>query len=140
MYSQDYDERMPGGQTIAGDTTSQWYNAIFPYTRNRQIMFCPDRADRGPGYGMNWEASGLAIGSFWDPAMQTATERYYIVDAATGEVVLHAMSNEAYTNEQYSEILAEAGFAKIEFFPSLIGVKDESQSSNLVIVARRPHA
>ena len=70
MYSQDYDERMPGGQTIAGDPTSQWYNAIFPYTRNRQIMFCPDRGDKGPGYGMNWEASGLSISTFWDPAMK----------------------------------------------------------------------
>ncbi len=69
MYSQDYDERMPSGQST-GLTDSQWYNAIFPYTRNRQILFCPDRADRGPGYGMNWEASGLAIGSFWDPAMK----------------------------------------------------------------------
>ncbi len=70
MYSQDYDERMPAGQSLAGDPTSQWYNAIFPYTRNRQIMFCPDRADKSPGYAMNWEASGLSINGFWDPAMK----------------------------------------------------------------------
>jgi prepilin-type N-terminal cleavage/methylation domain-containing protein len=69
MYSQDYDERMPSGQST-GLADSQWYNAIFPYTRNRQILFCPDRADKGPGYGMNWEASGLSINTFWDPSMK----------------------------------------------------------------------
>jgi len=68
MYSQDFDERMPTGQLVAGAPDSQWYNAIFPYSRNRQIMYCPDRADRGPGYGMNWEASGISINTFWDPA------------------------------------------------------------------------
>ena len=78
--------------------------------------------------------------SFWDPATRTTTERYYIVDAATGDVVLHAMSNEAYTDEQYSEAFTEAGFGDVRFLPSLIGVKDESQSVNLAIAARKPHA
>ena len=78
--------------------------------------------------------------SFWNGETQTSTERFYIVDAATGDVVLHAMSSEAYTDEQFREPLSETGFGDVRFFPSLIGVPDESQSSNLVIVARRPHA
>ncbi|NLO04820.1 MAG: prepilin-type N-terminal cleavage/methylation domain-containing protein [candidate division WS1 bacterium] len=68
MYAQDYDEVLPRGQAAAGDPESQWYNAIFPYTRNRQIMFCPDRKDKAPGYAMNYMASGMSLGSFWDPS------------------------------------------------------------------------
>lgn len=67
MYSQDHDEIFPSGQ-IGPTAESQWYNAIFPYTRNRQILYCPDRSDKAPGYAMNYLASGLPVGSFWDPS------------------------------------------------------------------------
>ncbi|MGD9498217.1 MAG: type II secretion system protein [Armatimonadota bacterium] len=67
MYAQDYDEVLPRGQTT-WNADSQWYNAIFPYTRNRQIMTCPDRKDRSPGYAMNYLASGQGVGTFWDAA------------------------------------------------------------------------
>jgi prepilin-type processing-associated H-X9-DG protein len=70
MYAQDYDEIFPTGQAVVGDASSQWYNAIFPYTRNRQILYCPDRKDLAPGYGMNPLASGKAVGMFWDPSMK----------------------------------------------------------------------
>jgi prepilin-type processing-associated H-X9-DG protein len=70
MYAQDYDETMPRGDADWNIVTvdDQWYNGIFAYTRNRQINFCPDRKDSGPGYGMNFRASGAAVGAFWDPA------------------------------------------------------------------------
>jgi prepilin-type N-terminal cleavage/methylation domain-containing protein/prepilin-type processing-associated H-X9-DG protein len=70
MYSQDYDERTVNGDSDGDPNTldDQWYNSIFAYTRNRQIMFCPDRPDSGPGYGLNWLASGCAIGNYWDPS------------------------------------------------------------------------
>jgi len=77
--------------------------------------------------------------SFWDPETQATTERYFIVDSETGEVTRHAMTNEAYTDEQFRDALAQAGFGDVRFFPSLVGVevKDESQSVNLAIVARK---
>ncbi|MGC9318150.1 MAG: prepilin-type N-terminal cleavage/methylation domain-containing protein [Armatimonadota bacterium] len=65
MYAQDYDEIIPYGQ-IGFTADTQWYNAIFPYTRNRQIMFCPDRKDKAPGYAMAYLASGKPLNSFWD--------------------------------------------------------------------------
>ena len=68
MYAQDYDEMVVRGEALVGDIDSQWFNGIFAYTRNRQIMYCPDRKDSGPGYGLNWLASGQALGNFWDPA------------------------------------------------------------------------
>jgi prepilin-type N-terminal cleavage/methylation domain-containing protein/prepilin-type processing-associated H-X9-DG protein len=60
MYSQDADEIFPPG--------ADWYQSVYGYMRNRDILFCPDRKDKAPGYGMNYAASGLSIGSFWDPA------------------------------------------------------------------------
>jgi len=70
MYSQDYDEIVVRGDADGNAATvdDQWYNATFPYTRNRQIMFCPDRKDKGPGYGLSYYASCRAVGNFWDAA------------------------------------------------------------------------
>ena len=76
--------------------------------------------------------------NFWDAETQTSTERFFIVDAATGEVTRYAQSNEAYTDEQFREMLTEAGFANVRLLPSLIGVVDESQSYNLVVVGEKP--
>ena len=75
---------------------------------------------------------------FWDDDAQASTERYFVIDAATGNVTRHALSNEAYTDEQFRSALADAGFKDIRFFPSLVGVADESQAVNLAIVARKP--
>jgi len=75
---------------------------------------------------------------FWDDKTQTTTERYLIIDAATGNVTRHTMTNETYTDEQFRSVLTDAGFVDIRLLPSLIGVDDESQVVNLAIVARKP--
>jgi prepilin-type N-terminal cleavage/methylation domain-containing protein/prepilin-type processing-associated H-X9-DG protein len=61
MYTQDYDEIFPLGE-------APWWDGVFAYTRNRQILRCPERGDLDIGYGMNFAASGLSQGSFWDTA------------------------------------------------------------------------
>jgi hypothetical protein len=78
--------------------------------------------------------------SFWDAAGQSATQRFFIVDAETGQVTSHAMTTEAYTNEQFGELLTDVGFEDLRFFPSLVGVEVEevSQSANLVLIGRKP--
>ena len=76
--------------------------------------------------------------NFWDAETQTSTERFLIIDTATGDVTRHAQSNQAYTDEQFREILTEAGFENVRLLPSLIGVVDESQSTNLVVVGEKP--
>ncbi len=73
----------------------------------------------------------------WDPASSTATIRYFIVDASTGKVTRHAQSFQAYTEAQYSSRLTDCGFDDVEFFPSLIGVKDATQNHLMAIVARK---
>ena len=76
--------------------------------------------------------------TFWDADRCVMTIRYFIVDAATGDVARHAASSQAYTDEQYGFLLAECGFSGVRFFPSLMGMVDESQRDFFTIVARRP--
>lgn len=77
--------------------------------------------------------------SFWDAEARVSTQRFYILDAATGAVTRHALSNEAYTEDELRNLLQEIGFGAVEIFPSLVGVAvaDEAQAVNFVMVARR---
>ena len=74
--------------------------------------------------------------SFWDTQLAVATERHFVVDAATGDVTRHAASMQAYTDEQYRSLLAGSGLAAT-FYPSLTGVPDEAQSALMVVVGSR---
>lgn len=75
--------------------------------------------------------------SFWDPESRTATLRYFIIDAAGGEVARHAASCQGYGDEEYRSLLADVGFEDVRFFPSLAGREDETQGDLIVIVAGR---
>jgi SAM-dependent methyltransferase len=59
--------------------------------------------------------------SFWDEEQAVAVERYFIVNAASGEVTRYASSTQAYTDEQQVEMLTKAGFEPPLFYPSLTG-------------------
>ncbi len=52
--------------------------------------------------------------SFWDAEANVAIERYYIVEAGTGQVARHSSSMQAYTEEGYRSLLAECGFGDAE--------------------------
>jgi SAM-dependent methyltransferase len=53
--------------------------------------------------------------NLWDAGSHVAIERYYIVDAATGEVTRHSSSMQAYTEREYRALLTECGFGEFEF-------------------------
>ena len=74
---------------------------------------------------------------FWDEDAQAYTERWHVIDAETGEVRRHALSNQAYRVDEFRSMLEARGFMDIRTLPSLVGVEDESQSMNMVIVARK---
>lgn len=96
--------------------------------------------------GSSWYTSqgGLFAGkphlclqeSFWDAANSAATTRYFIIDGASRQVAAHAQSFQAYTAAGYEEILRQRGLEEIQYYPSLLGVKDPEQSDLLVITAR----
>jgi SAM-dependent methyltransferase len=75
--------------------------------------------------------------SFWDETQAVAVERFYVIDAETAEVTPHSISTQAYTDEQYRDLIQAAGFTDITFYPSLIGQPDERQKDFSAIVARK---
>jgi SAM-dependent methyltransferase len=75
--------------------------------------------------------------TFWDEERLVATERYLIVDAASGEVTRHTASNQAYEEDEYEKIIRDAGFSEVTFHPSLIGKEDPTQDEFIVIVAKK---
>ena len=75
--------------------------------------------------------------SFWDDDLSVAIERYYIVDAESGEVVRHSASTQAYTEDEFSEMLQSVGFTKIKMYPSLLGKESPSQMELFVLVAHK---
>jgi len=75
--------------------------------------------------------------SFWFEKQSVSTQRFFIVDAETGEVTLHAASMQAYTNDEYEELLREAGFKEIEFYDSLTGEAVDNKESFMVIVGKK---
>lgn len=75
--------------------------------------------------------------SFWDEKRNMVTTRFYIVDAETSKVTRHAMSTQAYTDEQYRALVSGCGFGdvKLEVGPHLAKMKDLFS-----IVARKGNA
>jgi prepilin-type N-terminal cleavage/methylation domain-containing protein/prepilin-type processing-associated H-X9-DG protein len=63
MYVQDYDEVSPS----LGGPVSDWYFQLYPYVRNSQLFFCPDRNDCCDNYfnastGLNISPTGKEVG------------------------------------------------------------------------------
>ena len=75
MYTQDYDEMTPSGRGGGWE----WWTELYPYFKNLDMLYCPDRTDGGPyiqgnpatgkssgpyqmkkyvGYGYNWGPIG----------------------------------------------------------------------------------
>jgi SAM-dependent methyltransferase len=94
-----------------------------------------------------WASSGSGLFSpephlvleeyFWDPDARVTTNRYYLVDASTGEVTSFAQSVEAYTQQEYAAMLEKCGYTGIHFYPSLSGEVDHQQKALIAILASR---
>lgn len=71
--------------------------------------------------------------SFWYEQEQAAVNRYYVIDAAKGDVTRYSSTTQAYTEEGYRQLLQDAGFGAIELIPSLTGYTGEFDGDFLVI-------
>ena len=76
--------------------------------------------------------------TFWDDEQKTATERFYIIETATGKVHHHAASTQGYEDEEIEAMLEDTGFGGIEFHPSMTGREDDEVNDFLVITAKKP--
>ena len=74
MYTQDYDETLPtltDDRSVSPSIRTDAWNVLQPYTKNKDIFYCPDRTDTGCGFGM---FAGIAqndrcigVGYNWGP-------------------------------------------------------------------------
>ena len=125
-------------------------NAHAALVEGGTLLLEPMRADameRLGRSGSHWHSSPAGLFSdrphlyleeqFWDEQSRTHTTRYFVVDAATGEVEAHASTQQAYTQDDLSELLVECGFHTIRFYPSLMGASDDSQHDFFAVTARK---
>lgn len=75
--------------------------------------------------------------SFWHEQARAATTRYFVIDAVSGQVERFAESLQAYSDEEYCSLLAEAGFEDCQFYGELAGPPGGAQTDLIAITARR---
>jgi SAM-dependent methyltransferase len=73
----------------------------------------------------------------WDAQLQTATVRYYVIDAPSGQVIRYAQSFQAYQEDEYCALISAYGFGDIKIYPGLSGVG--SQKELIAIVAQKEY-
>ena len=92
MYTQDYDEMLPGYVGLnMPSTNDQWFEIISPYLKNTQILTCPSVANLNPAYGWNYRwisygwvsspPSATALGEIEFPAetvILSDSNQYYV--------------------------------------------------------------
>jgi SAM-dependent methyltransferase len=74
--------------------------------------------------------------SFWDEKQSVATERYFIVNAETGEVSRFAASSQAYDDRTIKSMLKKARFKDVQTHPSLTGDEETDADDFAVLVAQ----
>jgi|LSQX01.3.fsa_nt_gb prepilin-type N-terminal cleavage/methylation domain-containing protein/prepilin-type processing-associated H-X9-DG protein len=85
MYTQDYDDRMPGRACAwnAATQTGYWHDLVQPYVKNEQLFICPSSPNfnvtpsRSGGYGYNGYGTTGSNGLGWryaasDGSVQTS--------------------------------------------------------------------
>jgi hypothetical protein len=75
--------------------------------------------------------------NFWDQENHVATTRYFIIDAQTSKVTLHASSMVAYSRENLEQLFREVGFKDVAFYESLSGGKKDLDKNLEVVAARK---
>ncbi len=75
--------------------------------------------------------------NFWDADSNVFTTRFFVVDAASGDVAQHGLNTQAYTDEQYRDMLAECGFGNVVFYSSLDGSAYDSSGDLIAILSQK---
>ncbi len=73
----------------------------------------------------------------WDSATNTATIRYFIVDALSGDVSGYAQTFQAYTDAEFRSLLVDYEFDDVQLIPGLADGSGDSTDGLMAVVARR---
>jgi ubiquinone/menaquinone biosynthesis C-methylase UbiE len=71
--------------------------------------------------------------SKWDDAEKVAEMEFYVIDAESSEVAKYRNTMQAYTNDQYSDLLKETGFSEVVLLPAW-GKKEFEDSDNHLLL------
>lgn len=102
-----------------------------------------EMGERGPGWyaagrGLFGDASYVCLTEhFWHTAIEAATTRYYVVDAATAAVTPYAQTMQGYSEEEYGALLEACGFTEVAFHAGLEGDEGPEQPGLRAITARK---
>jgi SAM-dependent methyltransferase len=70
----------------------------------------------------------------WDPAQRAATERYFVIDAASGAVSRYGATIQAYSEPEYDALLQDAGFTRVQRHASLSGEAEPEAGQEMLFV------
>jgi hypothetical protein len=73
----------------------------------------------------------------WDATTNATTTRHFVLHATSAQVTRYAASYQAYTDDEMRATLQACGFGEVCFYPSLLGVPDETQSAFMAVTARK---
>ena len=151
MYVQDYDETYPiaalptpSSDGMDGYTSSYWFNELQPYTKNRQVWFCPTAGrimtsdssttqQYSGGYGYNACGTGSISSSgttLWNGFGQTVNSAGTVTCTPNGTTVTMAavddpsqtilITDPASNSTQYTTLYFYSG-SNISYWPQLHG-------------------
>lgn len=128
MLQKAYDSLKEGGLFIAEpnryDTVKQIGTSPASWYSSQEGLFSP-------------KPHLCLMENFWDQEKHIATTRYFVIDAETNNVILHASSMVAYKRENIEQIIREVGFKDIVFHESLAGGEKDFEKHLEVVEARR---
>ena len=120
----------------AADLLQRAFAALSPEGRILLEVQTEERLRRSAVESPTWHTSATGLFSdrphltlhehFWDEEARCSTERWFVIDLESCAVTRHALSNEAYSTEELSELLRTAGFSRVETAPVLKGSPPDS--------------
>lgn len=124
-----YDALIPGCKLILEVSTFQSV---------KEMGLSPDYWFTSQSGLFSTEPHLLLAENFWNEEQSIAIKRFYVIDAHTSVVRRMASSTQAYTLEQYQDLVTGAGFTDFKIFPSLFGEPNPEQPGLFVITAQKP--
>jgi SAM-dependent methyltransferase len=124
-----FDALMPGGFLLLEAHT---YASLIPEPNNAHKWFTSSAGLFSPTPHI------ALIEQYWHQDVDIATTRYYIIDAITAEVTRYAQSMQAYSAEQYEQLLNQCGYVDVEILPGLAVDQLAPSAEFQAIIARKP--
>ena len=72
----------------------------------------------------------------WDTQTSTATKRYFVIDAKSGQVTPYAQTMQAYQDAEYLDLIFSVGFKDVQILPGLL--PEGTDSGLIAITAHKP--